>query len=62
MGTSPRQLSGPDFPPELATNLSTMIQALIILFVGAELLIVSVWAQRKRLGFGQPQRVKVQEL
>jgi simple sugar transport system permease protein len=62
VGTSPRQLSGTDFPPELATNLSTMIQALIILFVGAELLIVSVWAQRKRLGFGQPQRVKVQEL
>jgi simple sugar transport system permease protein len=62
VGTSPRQLSGTDFPPELATNLSTMIQALIILFVGAELLIVSVWAQRKRFGFGQPQRVKVQEL
>jgi general nucleoside transport system permease protein len=62
VGTSPRQLSGTDFPPELATNLSTMIQALIILFVGAELLIVSIWKQRRRLGFGErTPRVKVQE-
>ena len=50
VGTSPRQLSGTDFPPELATNLSTMIQALIILFVGAELLIVYVWNARKKVG------------
>jgi general nucleoside transport system permease protein len=62
VGTSPRQLSGTDFPPELATNLSTMIQALIILFVGAELLIVSLWSQRKRLGLGRTPRVKAQEL
>ena len=62
VGTSPRQLSGTDFPPELATNLSTMIQALIILFVGAELLIVQVWDQRRRLGLGRTPRVKAQEL
>jgi hypothetical protein len=39
-----------------------MIQALIILFVGAELLIVSLWSQRKRLGLGRIPRVKAQEL
>ena len=62
VGTSPRQLTGTDFPPELATNLSTMIQALIILFVGTEILIVSVWKQRERLGFGgPPPRVNVGE-
>jgi ABC-type uncharacterized transport system permease subunit len=63
VGTSPRQLTGTDFPPELATNLSTMIQALIILFVGAEILIVTIWSQRKRLGFGKTTpRVKAQEI
>jgi general nucleoside transport system permease protein len=64
VGTSPRQLSGTDFPPELATNLSTMIQALIILFVGAELLIIYAWNVRKKVGIGRgaPPRVKVQEL
>lgn len=58
VGTSPRQLAGTDFPPELATNLSTMIQALIILFVGAELLILYIWNVRRRVGFGGPKRVK----
>ena len=65
VGTSPRQLSGTDFPAELATNLSTMIQALIILFVGAELLIIYAWNARKKVGLGgtsPPPRVKAQEL
>jgi general nucleoside transport system permease protein len=64
VGTSPRQLSGTDFPPELATNLSTMIQALIILFVGAELLVVYAWNARKKMGFGgsTTPRIKPQEL
>ena len=44
--------------PELAGNLATMIQALIILFVGAELLIVSAWGLRKRFGFAGPARVQ----
>jgi general nucleoside transport system permease protein len=47
-GTSTRQLDPETFPPELAGNLSTMIQALIILFVGAELLIVYIWGARRR--------------
>ena len=56
-GTSARQLDPAVFPPELAGNLSTMIQALIILFVATELLIVYLWGARKRLGFAGPARV-----
>jgi general nucleoside transport system permease protein len=51
VGTQGRQLP-PDFPGELASNLSTMIQALIILFVGAELLIVYIWTSRRRIWGG----------
>ena len=58
MGTSPRQLDPAVFPPELAGNLATMIQALIILFVGAELLIVYIWGFRRRIGFAGPARVQ----
>jgi general nucleoside transport system permease protein len=43
VGTSTRQLDPSVFPPELATNLATIIQGLIILFVGAEFLIVLLW-------------------
>jgi simple sugar transport system permease protein len=60
VGTSTRQLDQDVFPPELAGNLATMIQALIILFVGAELLIVSAWGLRKRVGFGGPGRVQAE--
>jgi ABC-type uncharacterized transport system permease subunit len=56
VGTSSRQLVGTEaIPPELAGNLSTMIQALIILFVGAELLIVYLFGIRRRL-WGGPRR------
>jgi ABC-type uncharacterized transport system permease subunit len=58
VGTSPRQLDPSIFPAELAGNLATMIQALIILFVGAELLIVYVWGFRRRIGFAGPARVQ----
>jgi hypothetical protein len=34
------------FPPDLAVDLATMIQALVIFFVGAELLIVYIWRAR----------------
>jgi simple sugar transport system permease protein len=47
VGTSSRQLDPEVFPPELASNLSTIIQALVIFFVGAELLIVYAWRARK---------------
>jgi ABC-type uncharacterized transport system permease subunit len=57
-GTSTRQLDPETFPPELAGNLSTMIQALIILFVGAELLIVYIWGARRRFRPEGPLRVQ----
>jgi general nucleoside transport system permease protein len=58
VGTSPRQLNPDVFNPELATNLSTIIQALIILFVGAELLIIYIWKARRRVGVAGPRRVE----
>ncbi len=47
IGTSTRQLDPEVFDPELATDLATMIQALVIFFVGAELLIVYLWQARR---------------
>ncbi len=58
VGTSPRQLDPEVFNPELATNLSTMIQALIIAFVGAEFLIVYMWRARRKVGIGSPKRIE----
>jgi ABC-type uncharacterized transport system permease subunit len=55
VGTSPRQLDPAVFPPELAGNLATVIQGLIILFVGAELLLVYVWRARGRAGRVRPE-------
>jgi general nucleoside transport system permease protein len=49
VGTSTRQLDPAIFEPELAVNLATMIQALVIFFVGAELLIVYIWRARTLL-------------
>ena len=48
-GTSTRQLDPDVFEPALATDLATMIQALVIFFVGAEFLIVYLWGLRRRL-------------
>jgi simple sugar transport system permease protein len=58
VGTSPRQLDPEVFNPELATNLATMIQALIIAFVGAEFLILYLWRARKRVGWPGPRRIE----
>ena len=58
VGTSPRQLDPEVFNPELATNLATMIQALIIAFVGAEFLILYLWRARRRVRFAGPKRVE----
>ena len=55
-GTSSRQIDSSIFPAELAGNLSTMIQALIILFVATELLIFYIWAARKKVGWGGASR------
>jgi len=48
VGTSTRSLDPSVFPPELASNLAIIIQGLIILFVGAQLLLVYVWRARRR--------------
>jgi general nucleoside transport system permease protein len=49
VGTSTRQLDPEIFEPALAVDLATMIQALVIFFVGAELLIVYLWQGRRFL-------------
>jgi general nucleoside transport system permease protein len=49
IGTSTRNLNPDVFPPELAGNLTELIQGLVVLFIGAELLVLSVWQARKRL-------------
>ena len=51
VGTSSRQLDPSVFDPALASDLATMIQALVIFFVGAELLIVTIWGARRRVRF-----------
>jgi general nucleoside transport system permease protein len=49
IGTSTRQLDPEVFEPQLATNLATMIQALVIFFVAAEVIIVYLWQARRYL-------------
>jgi simple sugar transport system permease protein len=49
VGTSSRNLDPAIFPPELATDLSTMIQALVIFFVAADVLIIYLWRLRRHL-------------
>jgi len=58
VGTSSRQLDPDVFDPDLAENLATMIQALVIFFVGAELLILTIWGARGKL---IPFRSRAQE-
>ncbi len=52
-GTSTRNLDPSVFQPELAGNLTRIIQGLVVLFVGADLLIIAVWNARKRLRRGR---------
>jgi simple sugar transport system permease protein len=49
VGTSSRQLDPSVFDPALAKDLATMIQALVIFFVGAELLILTIWRARGKV-------------
>jgi ABC-type uncharacterized transport system permease subunit len=48
-GTSTRHLDPSVFQPELAGNLTRIIQGLVVLFVGADLLILYIWQVRKKL-------------
>ncbi len=54
-GTSTRGLDPSVFPPQLAGNLTLMIQALVLLFVGADVLILYVWQARRKIGLGRKQ-------
>ena len=40
--------------PELAGNLTYIIQGLVVLFVGADVLILSVWNARRKLRRSAP--------
>jgi ABC-type uncharacterized transport system permease subunit len=48
-GTSTRNLDPTIFKPELASNLTQIIQGLVVLFVGADLLIIYLWQARRKL-------------
>jgi general nucleoside transport system permease protein len=48
-GTSTRHLDPSVFRPDLAGNLTLIIQGLVVLFVGADVLVLWVWNQRRRL-------------
>jgi simple sugar transport system permease protein len=52
-GTSTRGLDPSVFPPTLAGNLTLMIQALVLLFVGADVLVLAIWSSRKKIGLGR---------
>jgi ABC-type uncharacterized transport system permease subunit len=56
IGTSTRQLDPEVFEPALAVDLATMIQALVIFFVGAEFLILYAW--RKGLLLRSSPRIR----
>jgi simple sugar transport system permease protein len=48
-GTSSRNLDPSVFPPELAGNLTRIIQGLVVLFVGADVLVLYIWNLRRRI-------------
>ena len=55
-GTSTRNLDPEIFQPELASNLTVLIQGLVVLFVGADLLIIAVWRAGGRLRKRAPKQ------
>jgi general nucleoside transport system permease protein len=48
-GTSTRNLNPDVFDPELAGNLTLIIQGLVVLFVGAEVLVAWLWRVRRKV-------------
>ena len=48
-GTSGRGISNSVLAPELAGNLALMIQALVLLFIGADVLILYLWQARRKV-------------
>jgi simple sugar transport system permease protein len=47
-GTSVRNLDPAVFEPELAQNLTTVIQGLVVLFVTADVLVIGLWRRLRR--------------
>jgi general nucleoside transport system permease protein len=56
-GTSTRNLDPAVFEPELAGNLTLIIQGLVVLFVGADVLILYLWRARLKLRRKPPPEV-----
>jgi general nucleoside transport system permease protein len=56
-GASTRNLDPAVFEPELAGNLTLIIQGLVVLFVGADLLILYLWRLRRRIRRKGPEPV-----
>jgi simple sugar transport system permease protein len=56
-GTSTRNLNPDIFRPELAGNLTRIIQGLVVLFVGADLLIVYLWQLRRKVSMRRAKAV-----
>jgi ABC-type uncharacterized transport system permease subunit len=48
-GTSTRNLDATVFRPDLAGNLTLIIQGLVVLFIGADVVILWLWNRRRRL-------------
>jgi ABC-type uncharacterized transport system permease subunit len=48
-GTSTRNLDPSIFRPDLAANLTLLIQGLVVLFVGADVLVIYMWLRIKRM-------------
>ena len=58
VGTSTRNLDPEIFRPELASNLQVLIQGLVVLFVGADVLILYLFGIRRR---ARQRQARVQE-
>ncbi|MBA3365147.1 MAG: ABC transporter permease [Actinobacteria bacterium] len=52
-GTSTRNLDPEVFRPELASSLTLIIQGLVVLLVGADVLVIYLWQARRKLGLGR---------
>ena len=49
VGTSSRQLDASIFDPALAVNLTEIILGLVVLFIGADILVLSIWRARNKV-------------
>ena len=54
-GTSSRSIDPNVFEPQLAGNLALMIQALVLLFIGADIIVLYLWRARKIPRFRLPR-------